>query len=192
MVIGLFGAPTPVLTGALLFLRYDGSMAWMDTDEYREIVRARDRARYARESARRKAASRACYAEKGSEIRAQENARYHANPEPNKAAARKWREKNPEKYQAVQRAHQARRRQAVRDGDFTGQDWLDLLEEFDSACAYCQARGIKLEVEHMTPLSRGGRHTKGNIVPACETCNDRKYTRTLFEFAALARPDRRI
>jgi len=153
------------------------------TPEQRRVY---ERARYAADPSKKKARASARYAAKREEIKAASRERYRADPDRHNEYSKVWREANPEKYAAAQRAHQARRRQAERDGDFVGQDWLDLLEEFDNACAYCSARGVKLEVEHMTPLSRGGQHTKGNIVPACEACNDRKYTRTLFEFAALA------
>ena len=35
----------------------------------------------------------------------------------------------------------------------------------------------ELTMDHVVPLSRGGRSTKGNIVPCCKTCNNgKKYT----------------
>lgn len=44
---------------------------------------------------------------------------------------------------------------------------------FDHACAYCGAIG-DLQVEHVIPISRGGGHHLGNIVPACHRCNSSK------------------
>jgi hypothetical protein len=29
-------------------------------------------------------------------------------------------------------------------------------------------------MDHIVPLSRGGRSVKGNVVPACKTCNTKK------------------
>jgi 5-methylcytosine-specific restriction endonuclease McrA len=29
-------------------------------------------------------------------------------------------------------------------------------------------------MDHVVPISRGGRTTKGNVVPACKTCNTAK------------------
>lgn len=29
-------------------------------------------------------------------------------------------------------------------------------------------------MDHIVPLSRGGRSVKGNVVPACKTCNSKK------------------
>jgi len=43
-------------------------------------------------------------------------------------------------------------------------------------CHYCgQKVGRKnLTMDHVVPLSRGGRSRKGNIVPACKSCNNKK------------------
>jgi 5-methylcytosine-specific restriction endonuclease McrA len=43
-------------------------------------------------------------------------------------------------------------------------------------CHYCGRRvGIKnLTMDHVIPLSRGGRSTKGNLVPSCKKCNTAK------------------
>lgn len=45
-------------------------------------------------------------------------------------------------------------------------------------CHYC---GLKiahreLTMDHLVPLSRGGRSTKENLVPSCKECNNRKKT----------------
>jgi 5-methylcytosine-specific restriction endonuclease McrA len=42
------------------------------------------------------------------------------------------------------------------------------------ACAYCGAVDRPLQRDCVLPLSRGGRYTLGNIVPACESCNASK------------------
>jgi 5-methylcytosine-specific restriction endonuclease McrA len=47
--------------------------------------------------------------------------------------------------------------------------------EFDHRCAYCGASG-DLQVEHVMPISQGGEHHLGNIVPACQRCNYSKAT----------------
>ncbi len=43
-------------------------------------------------------------------------------------------------------------------------------------CYYCHGevgRG-HLTMDHVVPLSRGGKSKKGNIVPACKECNNKK------------------
>ena len=43
-------------------------------------------------------------------------------------------------------------------------------------CHYCRravgAHGLTMD--HLVPLGRGGRSARGNVVPACKDCNDRK------------------
>ena len=46
-------------------------------------------------------------------------------------------------------------------------------------CHHCGVRvGAKaLTMDHLVPIVRGGRSTKGNVVPACKPCNSaRKYS----------------
>lgn len=37
-------------------------------------------------------------------------------------------------------------------------------------------------MDHVVPLSRGGRHSIGNILPACESCNLSKHASYLVEW----------
>ncbi len=43
-------------------------------------------------------------------------------------------------------------------------------------CHYCGARvaPAELTLDHVVPLIRGGRTTRGNCVAACKDCNNRK------------------
>ena len=43
-------------------------------------------------------------------------------------------------------------------------------------CHYCgrQVGARQLTMDHVVPLIRGGRSTRGNVVPACKTCNTKK------------------
>ena len=52
--------------------------------------------------------------------------------------------------------------------------WQNLIVK--AKCYYCEKDLLKEEVtmEHILPISRGGKSTKGNIVPACKECNSRK------------------
>jgi len=46
----------------------------------------------------------------------------------------------------------------------------------NGVCYYCRRKvGRKhLTMDHVVPLSRGGKSKKGNIVPACKECNNKK------------------
>ena len=43
-------------------------------------------------------------------------------------------------------------------------------------CHYCgrPTPPQKLTMDHVVPIARGGRSTKGNLVTACKTCNNKK------------------
>lgn len=43
-------------------------------------------------------------------------------------------------------------------------------------CFYCQRHipARELTMDHIVPIARGGRSTKGNLVPACKDCNNQK------------------
>ena len=43
-------------------------------------------------------------------------------------------------------------------------------------CHYCNRKVGRdsLTMDHVVPISRGGKSRKGNLVPACKECNNRK------------------
>jgi 5-methylcytosine-specific restriction enzyme A len=43
-------------------------------------------------------------------------------------------------------------------------------------CAYCEKpfSAAGLTMDHVVPVARGGRSVKGNVVPACKECNNKK------------------
>jgi len=43
-------------------------------------------------------------------------------------------------------------------------------------CHYCGNRfpPAELTMDHIVPITRGGKSTRGNLVPACKECNNRK------------------
>lgn len=47
-----------------------------------------------------------------------------------------------------------------------------LLELYGGKCVYCCSPATT--IDHLHPVSRGGRTTPGNVVPACRSCNSRK------------------
>lgn len=49
-----------------------------------------------------------------------------------------------------------------------------------AACLYCGGPGGT--VDHVVPLSRGGQHAEGNLVPACRSCNSSKMDKLLVEW----------
>ncbi len=57
-----------------------------------------------------------------------------------------------------------------------------LLEKWSRACVYCGATDTPLEIEHLTPKSRGGSNRISNLALACRGCNQAKGNQTAAEF----------
>jgi 5-methylcytosine-specific restriction endonuclease McrA len=57
-----------------------------------------------------------------------------------------------------------------------------LLEKWDRTCAYCQARQVPLEVEHIVPKSKGGSNRVNNLTLACHACNSKKNNQCIETF----------
>ena len=57
-----------------------------------------------------------------------------------------------------------------------------VLEKWQRKCAYCDACGVPLEIEHIVPKSRGGSNRTSNLTLACHPCNERKGKLTAREF----------
>lgn len=73
-----------------------------------------------------------------------------------------------------QRAARRRKRRLDRaDNDLTTAQWQALLAAW-GGCAYCGSTGTALERDCVLALSRGGRYTLDNVVPACRRCNSSK------------------
>ena len=57
--------------------------------------------------------------------------------------------------------------------DLTDAQWAALKDAWNG-CAYCGAAATDLQKDCMLPISRGGRYTLANVVPACPSCNASK------------------
>lgn len=49
-------------------------------------------------------------------------------------------------------------------------------------CSYCGAHGVKLECDHIVPVSRGGTSDEDNLTTACFRCNRSKRSKMLNEW----------
>jgi 5-methylcytosine-specific restriction endonuclease McrA len=72
------------------------------------------------------------------------------------------------------RADRKRKRRMERvEHDLTADQWAALMAAW-GGCAYCGVTGTPLQRDCVLALSRGGRYTVDNIVPACRSCNASK------------------
>lgn len=96
--------------------------------------------------------------------------------EQRRAANQRYR-KGP-KGKALAYRQYAKRKIAVltTENPLTAEEWAEILLAHEHRCRYCQKQ-TKLTVDHVIPLSKGGEHTKENVVPACQSCNSKKRDR---------------
>jgi 5-methylcytosine-specific restriction endonuclease McrA len=57
--------------------------------------------------------------------------------------------------------------------DLTDSEWAALTAAW-GGCAYCGTAGSILQRDCILAISRGGRYTLENVVPACVSCNASK------------------
>ena len=60
--------------------------------------------------------------------------------------------------------------------------WQDQIQ--NGVCYYCDASVDKSSatMDHVVPISQGGKSTKGNIVVCCKSCNTEKKSMTAVEW----------
>ena len=102
-----------------------------------------------------------------------------ANPEKRRARKQKWRAANPDKV----------RQQYLRDSERAKQNGICYIlpKEFHRllqsiVCFYCQKTMSKVTIDHVIPRARGGRHSIGNLVASCGSCNFSKGSKTIMEW----------
>jgi 5-methylcytosine-specific restriction endonuclease McrA len=104
---------------------------------------------------------------------------------------RNWRHDNPEQYRAIHarwktlnresvNAATHRRRAMLRgcEDHWTGAEWEALKAACHHTCLCCgrQEPEVKLTVDHVIPVSKGGDNTITNVQPLCKSCNSAKHT----------------
>ena len=101
---------------------------------------------------------------------------------------RKWIAANPERHaenaRRSARNGDIRRKTLIRNGDMrlvTERDWQRLCARHGNCCFYC-GEAKPLTMDHIIPIARGGRHSIGNLIPACRNCNAQKRTRLIVEW----------
>jgi len=79
------------------------------------------------------------------------------------------------KYRVNNREAIARRAQTRSVSDIAAEMILNA-----KLCAYCDAEITRktVTIDHIIPLSKGGKHEIGNIAPCCRSCNSSKGSKT--------------
>ena len=102
------------------------------------------------------------------------------------AAAVAWGRANPELRAAIAAQYKAARRawEQLNPGSVgvASREWRRLVRRYRHSCAYCGGNQGGIHMDHVIPLSRGGRHAIGNVLPACQACNLSKGAKLVAEW----------
>lgn len=102
------------------------------------------------------------------------------------AASVAWARANPQARAVISNQHRARRRTWIDTNPggvgVTTRDWIRMIRHYRNQCAYCGGNTGGIHMDHVIPVSRGGRHAIGNVLPACQTCNLTKGAKLLAEW----------
>lgn len=91
------------------------------------------------------------------------------------------RQRNPERYRVYRDARKAKLRGAA--GFYDEFEVVQMYDDQQGLCAYCDSPLFgTYDIDHMHPLSRGGRNDWTNLAIACQRCNRRKRAKTAAEF----------
>ena len=120
------------------------------------------------------------YQEKNREKYREQSRAYHeANRDKHREQMRAYQRNNLEAFAVRNANRQAHKAKA--EGSFTLQEWQDLCAYYRYTCLRCgrQEPDIELTVDHVVPLSRGGRNSIENLQPLCRACNLSKHAKTI-------------
>lgn len=92
------------------------------------------------------------------------------------ALMREWRKANPDK--AVY--YNTLRRTRMNNNGIYLVTTKDLSKLMSKPCFYCGGKAEHLD--HVVPIARGGRHSIGNLLPACRQCNQSKGAKFITEW----------
>lgn len=86
-----------------------------------------------------------------------------------------------EEYRIAELIRCHERRELVSENTIKPSEWLETVKAFKYSCAYCGDK-TNLTMDHVVPISRGGKTTIDNVVPACVSCNSSKQAKDVVEW----------
>ena len=154
-----------------------------------EKFRERDRLRRIKYAEERRARCRAWHAKNKERI----SAKRKENREALSAARADWRARNIDRDRANAKDWKLRNRSRIlvywqrkrvkrlaAPGTISRKEWTAVVEKYNYTCLCCgrSEPEIKITIDHVIPVSRGGSNTIDNVQPLCFECNLRKFTKS--------------
>lgn len=88
-----------------------------------------------------------------------------------------WNRNHPDTVQVGVRNRRARL--ANIEGKITKNEWIALKNKYNNTCLKCKRTDVKLTLDHVIPVSKGGSNTIENAQPLCLSCNSSKHDKTI-------------
>lgn len=123
-------------------------------------------------------------------VNRQASIRYRKNPDKYKNKSSSWYKAHPQIRLQVNRNYAkkhplspeanavycGRRRAKVKQngGNLSIDEWDTLLRFYNYTCLCCGRDDVKLTLDHVVPISMGGKHDISNVQPLCKSCNSSK------------------
>ena len=109
---------------------------------------------------------------------------YHLkHPELRAKITSNWRKNNPKKWKEVQRIinfnAKSKRRHIYQR--ISSLDWVKMKKKYSYICPACLRKEpeIILTIDHIKAITKGGDGNIQNLQPLCQSCNSKKYTKTI-------------
>lgn len=96
-------------------------------------------------------------------------------PEERRKRSREQYKRTPDTFKRA--AHKRRATKMKSGGSYTAEEWKSLVGSYGGKCLRCGSTE-NITVDHVIPISRGGKNTIDNLQPLCRHCNAVKGTKT--------------
>lgn len=102
------------------------------------------------------------------------------------SSKKEWQKSNPDKVLA----YATKRRKLMGQNGIFYVSRSEIQKLYRSPCFNCGSSD-RIEIDHVIPISRGGTHSIGNLLPLCKSCNASKGNKTFTEWAIAKRRKRK-
>lgn len=159
------------------------SKNWRDPEKGR--VKRQYNSEYCKKNKKRLSENGRKWRQKNADYKRQYNLNYMlANPCKVRVWTKKWSKKNPDKVKSYDVNRRARKLGATSNEAAVKQFFTWIKNQDYVTCTYCGKYIIvkSVHIDHIIPLSRGGRHDPDNFAVSCGHCNQSKSDSLLSEW----------